>query len=139
MKHINNIIFAFIALSTVACKSTNAVPPSQNKALNSISKSNGETKRKGFLQESLDANINNSTDENKDKEKVDDSKEKILINEESKESKKTTQDIKTQEVEDTKHEYTMQYYFDKAVDYMSSKPKTTSHVEEMNSMPVIGK
>jgi len=114
MKHQINIILVFASLSLISCKKIDSVYPSQNEALNSITKSNYKTNNTKHIQD----NIKSTEKETKDIIE----KKKVL-----------------KEEADKKSDYTMQYYFDKASRYLDAKPKTTSHKEELDKLPAIGK
>ena len=96
-----------------------AKPPSQNRALNSISPSNNAEK-KGTLQNSLDSWLKDDWEPTQ------------------KETKKESLHVK----EDDNSSFKLQNYVDKWKRYSekkASKPKKPSHVEMINSLPVIGR
>ena len=104
--------------------------PSQNKALNSISNSNADRGKNGYMQRSIDKIQKEDKSTKKTKESIDNETKQ----------KEITDSVKKEKIREKKSEdkYTLQYYFDKTATYLNSKEKTTSHKEKMDKMPVIG-
>ena len=108
--------FIFLTLLT-ACSQQKSTPPSQNAALNSITKSSANTS-KGSMQNSLTKWIEDewtpTVEKNETIQKVND---------------------------DKKRNFTLQEYVDKMEVYSKESKKTqkSSHTEKLNSLPVIGK
>jgi len=130
MKHKTNILLIILSIFTISCKDTNAVSPSQNKALNSISNSNADRGKNGYMQRSIDKIQKEDKSTKKTKESIDNETKQ----------KEITDSVKKEKIREKKSEdkYTLQYYFDKTATYLNSKEKTTSHKEKMDKMPVIG-
>ena len=108
--------------------SSQNITPSQNSALNSISKSNAGTEKKGAMQKSLDSWLQEdwTPTVSKDKEI----------------QKKYMQEEKSKHFVDKKERnFTLQEYVDKASAYMKAKPNdyNSSNVHKLKSLPVIGK
>lgn len=101
------------------CVTSPKVAPSQNKSLNSISKSNAVKKKSYFLQNQTDYFLENEW------------KETVLEDKE----------IKEKYEENENKSFTLQEYVDKAEVYSGKKPSddNTSNVTKMESLPVIGK
>ncbi|QOP45119.1 hypothetical protein [Sulfurimonas paralvinellae] len=132
------IITAFLLNSCAS--STTKVAPSQNSALNSISKSNAAIEKEGAMQKSLDSWLHDDWEPTiaKDKE----IQKKYMKEEKGIES--NTSATKTQEshfVDKEDKNFTLQEYVDKAAAYMRAKPNdyNSSNVHKLESMPVIGK
>jgi len=120
MKQLIKITTIILSLTLfTGCVTSPKVAPSQNKALNSISKSNAIKKKSYFLQNQTDDFLENEW------------KETVLEDKEIKE--------KYEENEDKS--FTLQEYVDKAEVYSGKKPSddTISNVTKMESLPVIGK
>ncbi|SFV50432.1 hypothetical protein MNB_SM-4-1560 [hydrothermal vent metagenome] len=94
------------------CVTSPKVSPSENKTLNSISKSNASKKKSYFLQNQTDAFLENEW------------KETVTENKDKKDKS-----------------FSLQEYVDKVEVYSGKKPSddTTSNVTKMESLPVIGK
>jgi len=132
-----------------ACGSSPAVAPSQNSALNSITDSNGKEKS-GYMQQGLDSWLEDdwtpTVEQNKEirtkyMEKVESNSSKPTSTKET----ITTGEVKnksakTQYVESKNRNFTLQEYVDKAGVYFEAQERdySTSNVEKMKSMPVIG-
>jgi len=135
------IITAFL-LSSCASSQTE-VAPSQNSALNSISKSNASKEKEGLMQKSLNSWLENEWEPTISKDKEIQKKymqeEKVQNKGEAQTSAKETQESHFVDKED--RNFTLQEYVDKASAYMKEKPNdyNSSNVHKMESMPVIGK
>lgn len=120
MKNLNIILIAILSLlSLTACSSTKSdVNPSQNEALNSVTKSNVQKKKDASMQKSLDAWLKNEWTPTVEKDEL----------------------IKTKNQDETR-DFKLQEYVDKSEVYMRESNSTTqdSHYKRMESMPVIGK
>jgi len=140
-----NLIYVTVILTFVGCSSPQ-VAPSQNDALNAISKSNASTKKDGAMQRALDDWLENDWEKNtkgfeetKQTEAVETTRtnndEDVKENfSEEKRVKKTTSSSNNNE------SFTLQHYVDKAKYYMEhKKTHTKSHVKELEALPVIGK
>ena len=127
------------------CVSQNEPSPSQNDALNRVSKSTADTNEKGYLQEHFDSWLQNDWEKNtKGFEKSDTRKStsrkigKVQETEAAKEPKKIAVEKNAAKKEDDS--FTLQHYVDKIKYYNEHKKSSgPSHVEELEKMPVIGK
>jgi membrane-associated HD superfamily phosphohydrolase len=146
MKHlilINSVITATLTLTS--CASSSQIAPSQNSALNTISKSSATKKKDGAMQKSLDKWLKNDWEPTikKDNEiqkkymKVKTSKKVLKESEEKTENK----NIKIEYEEKQSETFTLQEYVDKASAYMRQKPNNykSSNVKKIEALPVIGK
>ena len=117
--------------------SSQNITPSQNSALNSISKSNAGTERKGAMQKSLDSWLQEDWTPTISKDK--EIQKKYMQEEKSKSSVKKSQ--KSHFVDKKDRNFTLQEYVDKASAYMKAKPNdyNSSNVKKVESLPVIGK
>lgn len=156
MKHLYTLILTTTAAFTLSsCAHSAPVAPSQNDALNKISNSKGKEK-KGYMQEGLDTWLENdwvpavSADakvQEKYMEKREDTKVSSITSQEELEANSSenlsTQSQKSQVkyVEKSNKPFTLQEYVDKTEAYMRARKTdvNNSHVEKLNSMPVIGK
>jgi len=144
---ITNTLTALVFLS--ACGSNTPQAPSQNNALNSISKSNASKEKKGLMQESLDNWLKNdwiptvSKDETIQKKYMQEEKTDVKQSHISDVKKSQTIDKKQKKSYKEKEDkpFTIQEYVDKAEAYMKAKPNNyeSSNVHKLESMPVIGK
>lgn len=138
MKQLIIISHAILALTILSgCASKTQTSPSQNSALNSISKSSAARKHEGAMQKSLEDWI-------KDDWEPTVSKDKVIQKKYMKEEKGETLVNETKEshfVDKENKNFTIQEYVDKAAAYMRAKPNdyNTSNVKKLESMPVIGK
>lgn len=138
MKQLIIISQAFLALTLLSgCASKTHTSPSQNSALNSISKSSAAKKHEGAMQKSLDSWL-------KDDWEPTVSKDKEIQKKYMKEEKGDTLVNETKEshfVDKENKNFTIQEYVDKAAAYMKAKPddSNNSNVKKLESMPVIGK
>jgi hypothetical protein len=143
MKQLIIISQALLTLSFLTgCTSTPTSTPSQNSALNSISKSNAAKEKKGIMQESLDGWLQNDwtpTVEKNEKIQKKYMTEKEEVN--SKTIKTSQKEQKTRYTEKEDKPFTLQEYVDKAEAYMEEKPNNynESNVKKLDSLPVIGK
>lgn len=156
MKHLYTIILTTTTVFTLSsCAHSAPVAPSQNDALNKISNSKGKEK-KGYMQEGLDTWLEKdwmpavSADTNV-QEKYMQKNENVKVHTittqeelEANSSKKlSTQSQKSEVkyVEKPNKPFTLQEYVDKTEAYMRARKVdvNNSHVEKLNSMPVIGK
>ncbi len=135
------IITAFL-LNSCASSQTE-VAPSQNAALNSISKSNASAKKEGAMQKSLDSWLHDDWEPTVSKDKTIQKKymqeEKVQQNEQTQTSANKAKESHFVDKEDKN--FTLQEYVDKASAYMKAKPNdyNSSNVHKLESMPVIGK
>ena len=156
MKHLYTLILTTTTAFTLSsCAHSAPVAPSQNDALNKISNSKGKEK-KGYMQEGLDAWLENDwapavNADAKVQEKYMEKREEVKVSsittqEELKahsSEKLSTQSQKSEVkyVEKPNKPFTLQEYVDKTEAYMRARKVdlNNSHVEKLNSMPVIGK
>ena len=127
-----------LALLLNSCaSSTTEVAPSQNSALNSISKSNASAKKEGAMQKSLDSWLHDDWEPTVSKDK--EIQKKYMKEEKVQTSAKETQQSHFVDKEDKN--FTIQEYVDKASAYMKAKPNdyNSSNVKKLESLPVIGK
>ena len=119
MKNLTTLTFlTFVLLSLSSCSSSPTVNPSQNRALNSVSTSNQATHIKGSMQNSLDTWLE---------------KEWTPTIEKNEEIK-----IKNQ---DKERDFKIQEYVEKIEVYKKENNSSVqeSHVQKINTLPVIGK
>lgn len=131
------LLFVTIILIFGGCSTANQPSPSQNPALNSVSKSTAAKEKKGLMQESLDSWIHDDWEKN-----TKDFEEKKSVHEKKQEQKTVKQQEKSiRQRRDSSEKGFLQHYVDKAVYYNEKTKKETSpsHVEELNSLPAIGK
>ena len=139
------LLMVTILLIFGGCASQNQPTPSQNDALNRISKSSADTKEKGYLQEHLDSWLKNDWEKNtkgfdKSDAQKSTSKKSAQVQQRDvvKESKKEASVEKSAEEENDS--FTLQHYVDKIKYYNEHKKSSGhSHLEELEKMPVIGK
>lgn len=114
---INKTMITLNSALLVGCVTSPKVAPSQNSALNSISKSNASKKQSYFMQKEMDEFIDGKW------------KETVLEDKEIKEKYEDKED-KT---------FTLQEFVDKAEVYNKNKPTgdSKSNVSKLESMPVI--
>jgi len=157
MKQLIIISQALLTLSFFSgcVANSTATPPSQNKTLNSITKSNAAKEKDGAMQRSLDNWLHNdwspTVAKNKEVqekymeiEKVQESTKTTSIKENTNNiDKKTTSKKKTtvKYVEKEDRPFTLQEYVDKAAAYIEEKPNDyeNSNVKKLESLPAIGK
>jgi len=141
---ITNSLAAILLLS--GCGSSKTVAPSQNSALNSISKS---TEKTGLIQSNLNTWFKTEWEPtiHKDKEiqkkymkKVENNTTNNIVSQKATNDKKEVSS-KVSYVEKKDRPFTLQEYVDKAKAYMSAKPNDYEHsnVKKIESLPVIGK
>ncbi|MCX6052614.1 MAG: hypothetical protein NTZ60_08900 [Campylobacterales bacterium] len=119
MKNLTALTFlTFALLSLSSCSSSPTVNPSQNKALNSVSTSNQATHIKGTMQNSLDTWL----------------------------EKKWTPTVEKNETikvknEDKGRDFKIQEYVEKIEVYKKENNSSVeeSHIQKINTLPVIGK
>jgi hypothetical protein len=135
------------------CGSSKAVAPSQNSALNSISKSNASKEKDGWMQKSLDGWLKNDWEPTvtQDKEiqkkymekrSIESQKSDISISNNEIYNSNTKKKVeKVEYIEKKDKPFTLQEYVDKAEAYMKAKPNDYEHsnVKKVESLPVIGK
>ncbi len=123
----------------IGCSSTNSVAPSQNSALNSISKSNAQKPKDGFMQKSMDNWFTNDWTPTISKDK--DIQKKYMRKDGS--TKVVYKDGREEVhyVEKDDKPFTLQEYVDKASAYRKAHPNDYEHsnVKQLESMPIIGK
>ena len=140
---ITNTLTALVLLS--GCGSSKTVAPSQNSALNSISKSTAATDKKGAMQNSLDNWLSTDWEPTVSKDPKIQKKYMKKVEERSTKEKSQNSDTesisKTNYVEKEDKPFTLQEYVDKAEAYMKAKPNDYEHsnVKKVESLPVIGK
>ncbi|MDQ7068523.1 MAG: hypothetical protein Q9M40_11395 [Sulfurimonas sp.] len=105
-------------MTLIGCSTQTLQTPSENKALNSISKSNAKKKNSYYMQNATDSFLKNEW------------KEKVLEDKE----------IKEKYPEKENHPFTLQEYVDKVEVYSGKADanKSRSNVSKLQSMPVIG-
>lgn len=137
---VNITIVTFITLiSLTGCTAHGGVSPAQNNELNSVSPTT-LNKKPGLMQNSLDNWLQNEWEPTVEKDpeiqKKYMKKEVVTQGEEN-----TTSTQKIKYIENKERAFTLQEYVDKAVAYQKAKPndENSSHVKQMESLPVIGK
>ena len=139
MKHLIILSTSLIVILTFSnCSSSkSSVTPTQNSALNTITKSNASTNKEGAMQKSLNSWLINEWEPTISKD--DEIKQKYM-------QKKKVVDKKTGKekeiyVEKKEKNFTLQEYIDKAAVYNKAHPSdyNSSHVKKVESLPVIGK
>jgi hypothetical protein len=139
LKIVLSLITTVLMLNSCA-SSSEGVAPSQNAALNSISKSNASTKKEGAMQKSLDSWLHDDWEPTiaKDKEV-----QKKYMHEEKKAEIKTSakESRESHYVDKEDRNFTLQEYVDKVSAYMKAEPNdyNSSNVHKLQNMPVIGK
>ena len=142
------LLIVTILLIFGGCVSQNQPTPSQNDALNRISKSSADTKEKGYLQEHLDYWLQNDWEKNTEGfEKSDAQKSTSKKDEQVRkadvtnvEKKEAFVDKSNKENKEKDESFTLQHYVDKMKYYSEHKKSSgPSHMEELENMPVIGK
>ncbi|MEN4053312.1 MULTISPECIES: hypothetical protein [Sulfurimonas] len=133
----NTLLLAFVLSSCAS--SSSKVAPSQNSALNSISNSNAG-KKEGAMQKSLDSWLKEDWEPTISKDKK--IQKKYMQEKKGRTAEgsvKQTQESHFVDKED--RNFTLQEYVDKASAYMRAKPNdyNSSHVKQVESLPVIGK
>ena len=119
------------------------VAPSQNSALNSISRS-AATKDEGSMQKSLDSWLKNDWEPTVSKDKKIQEKymekEKVSTTKNAN-NRQSSQKEEAHYVEKKDKPFTLQEYVDKAAAYNKAHPSdyNNSNVKKMESLPVIGK
>ena len=113
-----HLILSFLFLS--GCTTNATVAPSQNKALNSVSNSNAQTKKSYWMQNQLDSFLQ---------------KKWNPTMKEDKEIQKKYGEKKEQE-----KTFTLQEFVDKQAAYEKTHPidESSSNVKKLENMPVIG-
>jgi len=114
----------FIILPTllfVGCQQVNNPSATQNDVLNSVTKSSAKKERSGILQDGVDDWMKETKTEQK--------KEPLAKQKSSREK----------EIEQDKTKGYLQNLLDKSKTPKKEKKEDTSHLKELNSMPVIGK
>jgi len=138
MKQLIILSHSFLALTLLSgCASKTQTSPSQNSALNSVSKSSAAKKHEGVMQKSLDSWLKDDWEPTVSKDK--EIQKKYM---QKKEDKTLVNDTKESHFVDKKNKnFTIQEYVDKASAYMKAKPddSNNSNVKKLESMPVIGK
>ena len=131
---ITNTLTALLLLS--GCGSSTTVAPSQNSALNSISKSSAAKEKKGMMQSSLDNWLETDWEPTVSKDKE---IQKKYMQKATNDKKEVGSKVTYVEREDKP--FTLQEYVDKAEAYIKAKPNDYEHsnVKKVESLPVIGK
>ena len=132
------LLIVTILLIFSGCASQNAPSPSQNDALNRVSKSNASTKKRGWMQEHLafwlKEDWEKTTEEFEKKEKQKSTYIKTNKKADPKEQEEASKDSSTKE-----KSFSLQYYVNKIKYYNEHKKSSgPSHLEELEKMPVIG-
>ena len=138
------LLIVTILLIFSGCASQNEPTPSQNKALNSVSKSTAQTRQKGWMQEHLDSWLHNDWEKNtegfekSDTQKPTSNKTNATVKEHTVVIRENNTTAESSKKEDDS--FTLQHYVDKIKYYNEHKKSSgPSHVEELEKMPVIGK
>jgi len=147
MKQLITITHSLVAILILGgCASNNKmVTPSQNSALNSVSKSTAAVKKEGIMQKSLDSWLKTDWEPtiNKDKKIQKKYLKKETANDlDTNNTNNTTTEKKEDKyVEREDKNFTLQEYVDKAEAYSKahSSDKQESNVKKLDAMPVIGK
>lgn len=136
-----------ILLTLVGCGTQSSPTPSQNGALNKISKSSAEKKRNGWMQRHMDSWLKNDWEKNtqgfeeKKSEEVlqTDSAEETRAKVPSKLQERQRSHVSKKKEQDSG--FSLQHFVDKAAYYMNHEEKSTtpSHAKQLEKMPVIGK
>jgi len=136
---ITNTLAAIILLS--GCSQSTTVAPSQNSALNSISKSNASKERKGVMQNSLDNWFKTEWEPSISKDKVVQEKYMEAVEEENLETNASSKKSVINYRDKKGRPFTLQEYVDKASAYIKSQPNDYEHsnVKKLESLPAIGK
>jgi hypothetical protein len=140
---ITNTLTALFLLS--GCGSSKVVAPSQNSALNNISKSSAAKEKKGAMQNTLDNWLHDTWEPTVSKDPEIQKKYMKKVEKTSTKEKSHNSDSqnisKTNYVEKEDKPFTLQEYVDKAKAYMKAKPNDYEHsnVKKVESLPVIGK
>jgi hypothetical protein len=132
------IITAFL-LNSCASSQTK-VAPSQNAALNTISKSNASKEKEGAMQKSLNSWLHDDWGPTVAKDK--EIRKKYMHEGKKQEVKTSVKETQESHYIDKENKnFTLQEYVDKAAAYMRAKPNdyNSSNVHKLESMPVIGK
>ena len=155
MKHIITKTTLTILSSSliIGCSSTNSVAPSQNSALNIISKSSAKKEHDGFMQKAMDSWFANDWTPTLSEDK--NIQKKYMKAETNKSGVKQTYirkdgsskvvyndgEEKVHYVEKDDKPFTLQEYVDKATAYRKAHPNDYEHsnVKKLESMPIIGK
>ncbi len=141
------LLIVTILLGLGGCASQNEPTPSQNKALNSVSKSTADTKEKGYLQEHLDSWLEKEWEpatagfeKRKQKTTTKDNLPSEPSRAETSANSDDAVDVSQKSTQSEDESFTLQHYVDKAKYYMEHKKKSNapSHVEKLKKMPVIG-
>jgi len=129
------IIILCSTLVLVSCGSSTAVAPSQNSALNSVSPSGKE--KKGYIQTSLDTWLEEEW--TPAVEKDGEIQKKYMKKSEIISADENSSEIKYVEKEDKT--FTLQELADKSEAYLRAHDTndTNSHIDKLESLPVIGK
>ena len=139
MKQLTLLSTTLITVLTFTSCSTSKteVAPSQNSALNSITKSNAQPSKGGAMQKSLDSWFNNDWEPTVEKDK--EIQKKYMQKEKVVDKKSGKQ--KEVYVETKDKPFTLQEYVDKAAVYNKAHPSdyNSSHAKKVESLPVIGK
>jgi len=138
---ITNTLTALVLLS--GCGSSKTVAPSQNSALNTISKSTASNGKKGMMQSSLENWLETDWEPtvSKDPEIQKKYMKKVEGTPTGEKSHNSDNISTTNYVEKEDRDFTLQEYVDKAEAYMKAKPNDYEHsnVKKVESLPVIGK
>jgi hypothetical protein len=135
---ITNTLTALLLLS--GCGSSKTVAPSQNSALNSISKSSAAKEKKGIMQSSLENWLKTEWEPTLSKDATIQKKYMKAVPQNGKTEKSQKGDKKSTYVERDDRPFTLQEYVDKTEAYLKAKPNDYehSHVKKVESLPVIG-
>jgi len=141
MKQLIIISHSFLALTLLSgCASKTQSSPSQNSALNSVSKSSAAKKHEGVMQKSLDSWLKDDWEPTVSKDKEIQKKYMKRQGVKKGESNTTTEEGVTY-TESEDGNFTLQELVDKAAAYQRAHPSdyNNSNVKKLQSMPVIGK
>ena len=119
-----------ILLIFSGCASQTVSTPSQNKALNSISKSTAKTDEKGWIQKQVDSwkqkNVKNTSQNDTENTK------KVY-------TKNTRASVSKEEKVSKEKSFTLQHFVDELGRYNEkNEDSTPSHAEQLKYLPVIG-
>jgi len=141
MKQLILISHSFLALILLSgCASKTQTSPSQNSALNSVSKSSAAKTHEGVMQKSLDSWLKDDWEPTVSKdEKIQKKYMKKQVVKKGENNTTTEEVSKYTESEDGN--FTLQELVDKAAAYMKAKPddSNNSNIKKLQSIPVIGK
>ena len=137
---ITNTLTALVLLG--GCGSSKTVAPSQNSALNNISKSSAAKEKEGTMQRSLEKWLKTEWEPSISQDPEIQKKYMKKVETEQSEEKSQNSDKKRETyVEREDKPFTLQEFVDKAEAYMKSHPDNyeNSNIKKVESLPIIGK